>query len=209
VKYSVILCLFLVAVPCWSQTNTTGGAETKGPCSPAVSGSNNKFTITCGIGKAQGQRMLDILNKILGNQLDPNTVMSKLDEILKAVNPNLPTRAYFCNGTWRTVGPSANAALDINMGGDDSAFQKMIALNNSKQYADLLQACFTQIDSTPGWLTPRLFCGLGYLGIGDKAKAREMLAGFESQKGPAYDSDGCSEMSTFLHRQLDNPTTPN
>ncbi len=34
--------------------------------------------------------MLDILNKILMNQLDPKTVTDKLDEILKAVNQRIP-----------------------------------------------------------------------------------------------------------------------
>lgn len=34
--------------------------------------------------------MLDILNKILMNQLDPKTVTDKLDEILEAVNQRIP-----------------------------------------------------------------------------------------------------------------------
>jgi len=85
VRYSLILSL-LLAVPCLSQTTTTGGAETKGPCSPAVTGSNNNFAIECGIGKEQGHKMLAILNKILANQLDPEAVMTKLDEIQTGVS---------------------------------------------------------------------------------------------------------------------------
>jgi hypothetical protein len=80
VRYVLILSL-LIAAPCWSQTSSTGQAETKGPCSPAVTGSKNTFMINCGISQKQGQQMLNILNKVLANQLDPEAVMAKLDEI--------------------------------------------------------------------------------------------------------------------------------
>lgn len=84
-RYSLILSL-LIAIPCWSQTTTTGNAETKGPCSPAVTSSANQFIINCpGIGRDQGQKMLAILNKILAKQLDPNTVMTKLDQISSGI----------------------------------------------------------------------------------------------------------------------------
>jgi len=146
--------------------------------------------------------MLVILNKILSNQMDPDAVMAKLDEILKAVNPNIPAKTYFCNGQWRTAGPGANAGFEINMGGDDSAFQEMVRLNNSRQYSELLKVCLAQIQTTPGWLTPRLFCGLAYLGTGDKVKAKAMLVEFDSKTGPAYDVDACQQMSVHLRKIL-------
>jgi hypothetical protein len=52
-RYGLILTL-LIAMPGWSQTTTTGQAETTGLCSPAVTGSGNMFTINCRIGKEQG-----------------------------------------------------------------------------------------------------------------------------------------------------------
>jgi hypothetical protein len=202
-------------MPCWgqigttgktetsgSQTTTTGNAETAGACSPAVTGNKNTFTINCGIDKKQGQKMLEILNKILANQLDPDAVMAKLDEILKAVNPNIPAKTYFCNGQWRTAGPGPHAGFEVIMGGDDSAFQEMARLNNSRQYTELVRVCLAQIHSAPEWLTPRLFCGLAYLGTGDKLKAKDMLKEFDSKTGPAYDVDACHEMSDFLHRAI-------
>ena len=146
--------------------------------------------------------MLAILNKILADRLDPDAVMAKLDEILKAVNPNIPARTYFCDGKWRTAGPGQHAALEVYMGGDDSAFREMVRLNNSGQYAELLKVCLAQIGSAPEWLTPRLFCGLAYLGTGDKIKAKDMLAEFDSKTGPAYNADGCQQMSDHLHRML-------
>ena len=82
---AVALTLFS-CVLMFGQTGSTGSAETMGACSPANTGSNNVFNITCGIGKEKGELMLKILNKILASQLDPAEVMSKLDEILKGVN---------------------------------------------------------------------------------------------------------------------------
>lgn len=80
------LLFMLLGMPCRCQT--TGTANTKGPCSPAVTGNDNTFTISCpGISASQGREMLGILNKILANQLDPNLVMTKLNEILSAVGP--------------------------------------------------------------------------------------------------------------------------
>jgi hypothetical protein len=84
-RHGLLLAL-LIAMPCWSQTTATGQAETSGPCSPAVSGSNNQFTINCqGITKEQGSEFLKILNKISRDQLDPKAVMNKLNDIEKEV----------------------------------------------------------------------------------------------------------------------------
>jgi hypothetical protein len=82
VKLCLILSL-LLTVPCWSQT--TGKANASGPCSLANTGDKNNLTINCGIGKQQGKEMLAILNRILKDQLDPNTVMNKLNEISSGV----------------------------------------------------------------------------------------------------------------------------
>jgi hypothetical protein len=75
----------LLTVSGWCQS--TGTAETAGPCSPAVTGSHNQFTISCrGLTRKQGEEFLRILNKISRNQLDPDLVLSKLDEIQSGVS---------------------------------------------------------------------------------------------------------------------------
>jgi hypothetical protein len=61
---------------------TTGPSKTTAPCSPAVSGHHNTFKIQCHVDAPQGQEMVDLLNKILANQIDGVQVMNKLDEIL-------------------------------------------------------------------------------------------------------------------------------
>lgn len=79
----VILLTVVLQGSLFGQT-TPGKATTSGVCSPATSGNNNTFVIKCGIGSAQGKQMIQILNKVLANQIDPTAVMTKLDEILKA-----------------------------------------------------------------------------------------------------------------------------
>lgn len=197
------ILFLLLAMPCSEQTPTAGKAATSGPCSPAVTGNENRFTISCvGVSKEQGQKMLDILNKILANQIDTKEVMAKLDEILHAVNPNIPVKTYFCNGKWRSMGPGPNTGLEMITGGDDKEFKKMIDLLNAKDNSGALTECLAQIQAAPEWLTPRLVCGVAYLRTGDTAKAKEMLAEFDSKTGPAYSADGCSQMSDYLHAHL-------
>jgi hypothetical protein len=202
-RFVLLLLLLAATLPCLAQTPQTGRAITTGSCSPAVTGNNNQFRITCqGITKEQGAKMVNILNTILANQLDPKVVMSKLDEILHAVNPNLLIKTYFCDGTYRQTGPAANVGFLVNVAGDDKAFQEMVTLNNAQKWDDLLKECLVQIESAPEWLTPRLFCGMAYQGLGNKVKAKEMLTEFDSRTGPSYAVDGCKQMSDHLHATL-------
>lgn len=202
----VSLILVLSCAGGRSQTQPNIKQEAKGTsCSNIVALAGNA-TVNCSSLTPAQRKLIEsipsVLNKILVNQLDPEVVMKKLDEILHAVNPNLPAKTYFCNGKWRTVGPSATAALNVDMGGDDAVFQDMIRLVNAMQYADALKICLAQMQSAPEWLTPRLVCAVAYLGQGDKEKARAMLTEYDSRTGPAYDTDGCKQMSDFLHAQL-------
>lgn len=86
-RYVYLLCLILLAAPVRSQTRpTTGTAETTGPCSPAVTGANNQFTITCqGVSDKLGSQLVDLMNRIATNQIDAQAMMSKLDGCLAGV----------------------------------------------------------------------------------------------------------------------------
>src|SRR5437016_3746021 len=77
--------LLLFVGPIYGQLQT-GPAATRGACSPANTGDRNIFNITCVIGKEQGDKMLAILNRIIANQIDPNAVMGKLNEIQQGVD---------------------------------------------------------------------------------------------------------------------------
>lgn len=78
-RYSLAL-LILAAVPCWCQTSTTGKAETTGSCSPAVSGSNNKFTLNCpGVSKE------DLNALVRQNQGNVKVTLAKMEECKQEV----------------------------------------------------------------------------------------------------------------------------
>ena len=83
-RSSALSCMIFTGLAC-CQAQTTSGAATQGLCSPANTGDRNIFNITCGIGKEQGDKMLAILNRIIGNQINPSAVMKKLDELQKDV----------------------------------------------------------------------------------------------------------------------------
>jgi len=80
--------LLLFVIPCFGQntTTTTGKAETTGSCSPAVSGSNNKFTITCeNIPEKFRVQFVDLLNRLAKNESDAEAMLTKLDGCLAGV----------------------------------------------------------------------------------------------------------------------------
>ncbi len=116
------------------------------------------------------------------------------------VNPNQPTRVYFCNGQWRTAGPSATAAFEIDMGGDTKDYEEMAALNNARKWSELLRVCNAQIKAKPEWLTPYLMCGLASLSLGNKEKAQDMLNYFDKNTGPSYDS--CKYIADYLRGKI-------
>src|SRR5580700_2050940 len=82
-----VALMLLLCASAIGQTKTTGTAETKGACSPANTGDNNKFTINCyGISQKQADDFLTVLNKISKDQIDGNTVMTMLSTIQSLIN---------------------------------------------------------------------------------------------------------------------------
>jgi hypothetical protein len=110
VVFLIVLSILMGASASYGQTTATGKANTSGSCSPAVTGSKNTFVIKCGVDSAQGKRMIEILNKVLENQIDPTAVMAKLDEILQASRSsqvvNAPNGIGSIGGT--LVNPTVN-----------------------------------------------------------------------------------------------------
>jgi hypothetical protein len=107
----IALLFIAITVACYGQTAPKPSAETKGACSPANAGDKNTFNITCGIGKAQGDQIIQILNKILSNQ----AATAKLDEILKQLQAL----------------PSATTVTSFNQQGGITAGQVNITSTNA------------------------------------------------------------------------------
>jgi hypothetical protein len=181
-------------------------ATTSGPCSPIATENTGTITINCpGMSKQQSEKIIVLLKEILANRVDTDAILLKLDDCLKGLNPNIEKRRYSCNGHFSTETPNVGGGINYLFSGDaDPAADEMSKLNNARQYQELLKLCTSQIDSKPEWLTPRLFCGLAYLALGDRSKAKKMLDVYSARKGPGYDGDpACKAVEDFLQSKLD------
>jgi hypothetical protein len=78
--------LLFVTIVSACNSQTTGPADTKGACSPANTGNNNTFNITCqGISDKLGAQLIELLNRVAKNQAGAETMMAKLDGCLEGV----------------------------------------------------------------------------------------------------------------------------
>ncbi|MGD0403225.1 MAG: hypothetical protein ABSB66_08510 [Candidatus Acidiferrales bacterium] len=203
-----LVLLLLVAMPCWCQS-TTGNADASGPCTVANSGNNNTFTINCGIGKAQGETLLKIVNQILSNQTDLEQFRGKLDEILKnlnsiqkQVNPNAVKITYTKDGYKRTVSPnmdySSNEAFPI--------YEELVKLYQEQKWSEVLDRSEAQIKLRPEWFTPYVMAGIAQIHLGHNAQAIQLLE--QAKDGmadnPGYD-DLPQQVSTTLSQLKANP----
>lgn len=201
-RHGVVVALFLAAASCFAQTNKTGDAKTSGTCSPAVTGNNNQFKITCdGISPEQGKQLLSIMNRILSQALDPKLVMDKLDEIeneVKKGNSHVWS-GYDFNGARRSESPgraSVVAGPEINI------FQQLNQLYTSKDWAGLLSLSENQIKATPEWATPYFFSAIANAQLGHRDVAVERLQQFLSGADDRIDYQHAAAYAKQLLAQL-------
>jgi hypothetical protein len=175
-------------------------------CSSMETKAKDQLEIKCqGMNPEQGERVsaaltvVSVMNKLLEDKLDPEAVTAKLDELVRSASRVPRVKTYSCDGMWKS---GSGGILDTKTGGNDSEFLKMIALLQKKQYSDLLSVCKANITATPGWLTPKLFCGLAYARLDRKVEAQAMLTEFEEKTGPTYDVPDCHDMHDLLRHAL-------
>lgn len=200
-RYSLVIALLLIA-PGLGQTTKTGEAKTSGSCSPAVTGNNNQFTISCqGITSEQGQEFLRILNRILSNELDPKAVMDKLDEIEKEVKKgnNGVWSGYDFNGAKRVESPGRSM---VTAGPEISIFQQMMRLNDAKDWTGLLSLAEKEIKEIPDWATPYFFSGLANARLGNRQAAIARLGTFLSGADDRVDYQNAVTYAKELLAQL-------
>jgi hypothetical protein len=177
---ALLLFLLLTTTPGFCQTAEIGTAETSGPCSPAVTGNNNQFTVNCrGISGNQGAELLRILNKIAKDQLDPKLVMEKLDEIEKEVKKanSGVWSGYDFNGLRRVQSPGRSVTT---AGTEIAVFPEMVQLYEAHDWNALLGKAEGQIKETPDWPTPYFFSGIACANLGRRALATKRLQHFLS-----------------------------
>lgn len=81
----ILLVESLVCALAFSQPDSANPVTRTGMCSSASASNNDRFTIACDVAKEQGEALLKIVNTILESHLDPDSVMSKLDEISSGI----------------------------------------------------------------------------------------------------------------------------
>ena len=198
---SAFICLTALIA---SAQTTSGKATASGTCSIANTGKVDKLTINCGVGAEQGKQLIEIMNKILSNQekLDLDGISAKLDEIYKAINPNIPQRTYTCLGNYTDIGPGAGAGIAMNLGGNADEYNRLATLGESRQIEQLLKQSKIDLQQYQGWLSPYLFLSFAYLGKHDLVNARKMLDTYSHLKGPRYDQVECNELENDLQQRL-------
>jgi hypothetical protein len=184
VRYGLIL--LVLVVHCWSQTTTTGKAETSGSCSPATTGNNNTFTITCtGLTTDQAKSLASIpsvLNKILQKQKDESAeIISRLNDCVEGVKQARKGiySGYDFNGAKRDQSPGRT----ISIAGAETIVFHMVDLQSEQRWKELVETSEDQIQKTPGWLTPYLLSGIGNLNLGNRAEGVKRLKYVKDQAG--------------------------
>lgn len=172
-KYAAILFALLTST-CWSQSTAKTDNNTSGLCSPITTGNSNTYKIQCNIDTERGREMLEIMNKILSNQLNADVVMAKLDEIQTDVRKlrSGVYSGYDFNGAKREQRPGY---ARVTVGAETVVFQNMIKLQANQQWKALLTISEDQIRKTPDWLTPYLFSGLANANLGNTEAAIQRL----------------------------------
>jgi hypothetical protein len=138
--------LIVLAVGCYGQT--TGPATTSGTCSPAVSGSNNTFTITCsGITPDQAKLLANI-----------PTLLNNILRAGKESTAEILSRLEGCIVVFRSISPEQKqrivAALGKLPGKPEIRIRATNSTAESSRYANQLRDAFA---ATPGWTAPAVF----------------------------------------------------
>lgn len=113
-QYALVLGIVLYPLSALAQT---GPAVATGTCSIANSGSDvENLTINCGIGREQGQKIIDLLNRALASK-DAATINAKLDELLKMERerPGLQPNHFYADGV-EYGSADSNRGPDIKSG---------------------------------------------------------------------------------------------
>lgn len=123
--FVIPLLAVLCGLPIQAQSTTNGKARATGACSVAHSGNGDTYIIkNCGIGEAQGKKIIDLLQEVLkGN--DPTSTNDKLDELIKIAHQGLGRRLSVEQKTTisnflKTTNSSGFAGISFNSGDRDS-----------------------------------------------------------------------------------------
>jgi hypothetical protein len=200
--------LFLLVIEAIGQNPSTVTQEAKSSqCSNIVALAGDVKIDCTSLTPAQ-QKLVEsipgLLHKILVNQLDPNTVTTKLDEILKEVrriDPSGPVVSYTTNG-YKRVARSGQISMMI----DDNlptckVFQQMETANANRDWQSLASLADQAIKETPEWLTPYEFRVVAYVNLG-KMTGNEAVLLLVDLKAKIGDNHDYTELATQVDGAL-------
>lgn len=199
--------LALLCSVCFPQNQTsTGMASATGTCAVSHSGNNDVIRINnCGIGKAEADKIVEMLKSVLANQKDDERD-AKLDELLalarRALNPYGTVSTYDPSGvrrdaTYSTGKTSVNADATKD-------FSEMLAAQDHEDWGKLVSLANSAITKYPGWFTPFSFLGEAQFHLCMKEEARASLKRFlsDTENASAYAIGRRSSQTMF--ERLDN-----
>jgi hypothetical protein len=180
------LLLLLLAVSTSAQTPKTGNATAAGTCNLANSGSNvTHIHIDCGIGQQQGKKIIELLNRALGNK-DIAIINTKLDELIQVASRPATSNTLNCTGSNCVQGNNYGSQVLNQFGapklimtdaqrdairdelrpyaGRKFDFSSDGATPDSQKYADQLFKALTDAGLTPGMVMISMTVGRTFQG---------------------------------------------
>jgi hypothetical protein len=86
--------------------------------------------------------------------------------------PGAVVDRYDFNGAKRV---QSGGASSVTAGAEFGVFQRLVELEKSKDYPEIIRVAEAQIARTPEWLTPYLFLGVAFANTGKRSDAIKYL----------------------------------
>jgi hypothetical protein len=140
-----------------------------------------------------------LLSDIQGYQRDlrgRDERIRELEAAAKAAKRGVVKR-YDFNGGKRT---QSGGGSNVVVGAEFNVFQKMVALERSKDFSELIRLAEAQIAQTPEWLTPYYFLGIAFANTNQRDKAIRNLQRVVDEAGGDPEYSGAAELLGRIRR---------
>lgn len=115
----------------------------------------------------QNRQLLNKVDEYQRDLLAKDERIGELEQQSKMLARNI-TSMYDFNGAKRET---SGGRTQVTVGSEFGVFQRMVQLEKESNWKALLELCEQQIQKTPEWLTPYLFCGVAYANLGRRDDA--------------------------------------
>jgi tetratricopeptide (TPR) repeat protein len=144
----------------------------------------------------QNEKLLGDIQMYQTDLLARDERIRELEQAAKAARRGLVDRYEF-NGAKRV---QSGGSSSVTIGNELGVFQRLIELENAKQYSEIIPIAQAQIARTPEWLTPYLFLGVALANTGKKNDAIRNLEFVVSQAAGDPQYKQATELLARLRR---------